>query len=363
LNNTTSQITENNDQDGPEAQPSSFAVERKVLVTGGTGFLGAYIIRNLIDKGIAVRAIRRSIKYPFFIPKQVLDKVEWLEGDVLDVVSLDDAMKGVDSVIHSAAIVSFGKKNRHEMYQINIEGTANVVNIALENNIRRLVHVSSVAALGRTTKPELVSEERKWEENKNNTHYAITKHKAELEIWRGFSEGLEGVIMNPSTILGFGDWHQSSCAIFKNAYKEFPWFTTGVNGFVGVEDAADAAVQLLLSSITEKRFVVNAENISFQHLFNMIAEGFGKRKPYRQATYRMGEVAWRLEALKSFFTRQKPLLTAETARVAHSLTRFDNKALLKALPGFSYQPLEMVIQAACKKYMEALNSGLITLHK
>jgi dihydroflavonol-4-reductase len=367
LNNTSSQITENNDQNVLEGQPSPSSGGAdgvsKILVTGGTGFLGAYVLRNLVEKGFSVRAIRRTGKYPFYIPKAIMEKVEWVEGDVQDVVVLDESMQGVDAVIHSAAVVSFGKSNRHEMYQVNIEGTANVVNIALENNIRRLVHVSSVAALGRTTKSELVSEERKWEENKNNTHYAISKHKSELEVWRGFSEGLEGVIINPSTILGFGDWHQSSCAIFKNAYKEFPWFTTGVNGFVGVEDVAEAAVQLLLSGITEKRFIVNAENISFQHLFNMIAEGFGKRKPYREATHRMGEIAWRLEALKSIFTGQKPLLTSETARVARSLTRFNNNALLKALPQFSYTPLEMVIRNACKKYIEALEAGVLMLKK
>ncbi|MCU7547673.1 SDR family NAD(P)-dependent oxidoreductase [Chitinophagaceae bacterium LB-8] len=367
LNNTSSQITENNDQNGPEGQnsPTTDGVERvrKILVTGGTGFLGAYVLKNLVEKGFSVRAIKRTSKHPFYIPRSIMEKVEWVEGDVLDVVALDDAMQGIDSVIHSAAVVSFGKANRHEMYQVNIEGTANVVNIALENNIKRLVHVSSVAALGRTPKSELVSEDKKWEENKSNTHYAISKHKAELEIWRGISEGLGGVIINPSTILGFGDWHQSSCAIFKNAYKEFSWFTAGVNGFVGVEDVAEAAVQLLLSDITEKRFIVNTENISFQHLFNMIAEGFGKRKPYRQATYKMGEIAWRLEALKSLFTGQKPLLTAETAKVAHSHTRFNNSALLKALPQFSYTPLETVISDACKKYMEALKLGLVTLRK
>jgi nucleoside-diphosphate-sugar epimerase len=367
LNNSSSQLPDNNEQYGPEAQPSPLIGrtrdERKILVTGGTGFLGAYVLKNLVEKGFSVRAIRRTNKLPFYMTKAILEKVEWVEGDVLDVVSLDEAMKGIDSIVHSAAVVSFGKTNRHEMYQVNVEGTANVVNIALENNIKRLVHVSSVAAIGRTTMSELVSEEKKWEENKSNTHYAISKHKAELEVWRGFSEGLGGVIINPSTILGFGDWHQSSCAIFKNAYREFPWFTTGVNGFVGVEDVAEAAVQLLLSSITEKRFIINTENISFQHLFNLIAEGFGKRKPYRQASYKMGEVAWRLEALKSFFTGQKPLLTAETARVAHSLTRFDNSALLKVLPQFSYIPLETVIHAACKKYLNTLQTGQLTLKK
>jgi dihydroflavonol-4-reductase len=331
-----------------------------ILVTGGTGFLGSYIIKNLIEKGHTVRAIRRSSKLPFFIDKSSWDQVEWIEGDVLDVVSLQDAMQGVDAVIHSAAIVSFLKQNRKEMYAVNIEGTANVVNIALETGVKRLLHVSSVAALGRTTKASVVTEEKSWEENKNNTHYAITKHHAEMHVWRGFAEGLEGVIINPSTILGYGNWHQSSCAIFKNAYKGFPWYTKGVNGFVGVEDVAEAAVQLLLSNINEKRFIVNAENRSFQSLFTIMAEAFGKKPPHRYANRTMSEIAWRLEKLKSVFTGQKPLLSKETAKVAHSLTSFDNSALLNALPGFSFTELDAAIKTACNQYQQAVNKGLLT---
>src|SRR3954470_18909958 len=154
------------------------------------------------------------------------------------------------------------------MYQVNVEGTANVVNAAIERGVKRIVHVSSVAALGRTTKAETVNEQKKWEANKNNTHYAISKHHAEIQVWRGFAEGLNGMIINPSTILGFGDWNQSSCAIFKNAYREFPWYTEGINGFVGVEDVAEAAVQLLESSLNHKRFIVNGDNWSFRQVFN-----------------------------------------------------------------------------------------------
>jgi dihydroflavonol-4-reductase len=333
-----------------------------VFVTGGTGFLGSYSIQNLIEKGIRVRALRRATsKLPFFIPDSIWKKVEWIEGDVLDVVALQESMEGVDAVLHSAAIVSFVKGDRAEMYKVNIDGTENVVNIALEQGVRRLLHVSSVAALGRTANAITVTEEKKWEENAMNTHYAITKHEAEMHAWRGFAEGLEGVIINPSTILGFGNWHQSSCAIFKNAYKEFPWYTKGVNGFVGVQDAAEAAVELLLSAITEKRFIVNAENRSFQSIFSTIAEGFGKKAPHRHANPFMSEVAWRLEAAKGALTGSKPLLSRETAKIAHSRTSFDNSALLKALPHFRYQPLDAVIQQACAKYAQAMKEGVLTL--
>ena len=163
----------------------------KILVTGGTGFLGSYIIKELVEKNFRVRAIRRSNKLPAYIPKEIFDKVEWVDGDILDVISLEEAMEGIDTVIHAAAIVSFVKKDREQMYRVNVEGTANVVNMALEKNVRRLIHISSVAALGRTTTGGSVNEEKKWEESKVNTHYAKSKYKGELEVWRGISEGLK----------------------------------------------------------------------------------------------------------------------------------------------------------------------------
>jgi dihydroflavonol-4-reductase len=332
-----------------------------ILVTGGTGFLGAYIIKNLVEKGHEVRAIRRSSALPFYISSAILSKVQWVEGDVLDPVSLEDAMVNADSVIHAAAIVSFSKHDRKQMYQVNVEGTANVVNAALEKNVKRLVHISSVAALGRTTKAEMVSEQKKWEDGKNNTHYSISKHEAEMHAWRGFAEGLGGVVLNPSTILGFGDWHKSSCAIFRNAFRQFPWYTNGVNGFVGVEDVAEVAVQMLFSEKDQKKYIVNAENWSFRQLFETIAEGFEKKPPHKEATKMMGEVAWRMEGLKSMIFGSKPLLTRETAKVAQSKTSFDNRNLLRDLPRFSYTPLKEVIEKTCKNYQKALETGLLTL--
>lgn len=333
----------------------------KVLVTGGTGFLGAYILKNLIEKGFTVRATRRSAALPFFIPSEILEKVEWVDADVLDVVSLEDALEGVWAVIHAAAIVSFDRKDRDKMYQVNVEGTANVVNCAVERGVKRLIHVSSVAALGRTSRKEMVTEEKKWEDNSSNTHYAISKHHAEMHVYRGFAEGLEGVVINPSTVLGYGNWHQSSCAIFKNAYKGFNWYTKGVNGFVGVEDVAEATVQLLESDISQERYILNAENWPFQKLFNTIADNFGKPRPAREATKAMGELAWRMESMKAMLTGSKPLLTRETAKVAQSQTSFDNSALCAALPGFSFTPLETVIANSCEKYKAALGRGEITL--
>jgi dihydroflavonol-4-reductase len=321
-----------------------------ILVTGGTGFLGSYIIKHLVEKGYAVRAIRRSNKLPFWIPKEIFDKVEWIEGDVLDVVALDEALEGVDTVIHSAAVVSFVKKERQNMYQVNVEGTANVVNMMLEKNIRRLVHISSVAALGRSAAGGHVDEEKKWEESKVNTHYAKSKYKAELHVWRGIGEGLEAVILNPSTILGYGDWNNGSSAIFKNVSEEFRWYVSGINGFVDVEDAAKVAVLMMESNISEQRFIVNGDTWPFKKIQDTIADAFGKKRPSRLTTPFLMGVAWRLEKIKSIFTGKKPMLTKESARVAQSQTWFENDKLLKALPGFSFTPLEETIKKACEKY-------------
>jgi nucleoside-diphosphate-sugar epimerase len=325
-------------------------VSTKILITGGTGFLGSYIIKELIEKNYTVRAIRRSNKLPNYISPEIFDKVQWIEGDVLDVVALQDAMEDVDTVIHAAAIVSFVKKDRKEMYRVNVEGTTNVVNMALEKNVKKFIHISSVAALGRKSNGSHVNEEKKWEENKINTHYAKSKHKAELEVWRGLSEGLNGVILNPSTILGYGNWNSSSSAIFKNVYEEFPWYSSGINGFVDVEDVAKAVLQLMESTITEERFVINGDTWPFRKLQDTIADAFGKKRPSKQTTAFLMAIAWRLENLKSLFTGKKPLLTKESARVAQSQTYFENAKILKSLPGFSFTPLEESIKKACEKY-------------
>ena len=328
-----------------------------VLVTGGTGFVGSYIIKELVEKKYAVRAIRRSKTLPFYISKEIWDKVEWLDCDILDIIALEQAMTGIDAVIHAAGVVSFLKKERKMMYQVNVEGTANMVNVALEKNIRRFVHISSVAALGRKENGAHVNEEKKWEEHKSNTHYAKSKYKAELEMWRSMGEGLNGVILNPSTVLGFGDWNNSSCAIFKKVYDEFRWYSSGMNGFVCVEDLARATVLMMESGISEERFIVNGDTWSFKKLQEAIADGFNKRRPSRIATPLLMSIAWRMEKLQYFFTKRKPLLTKESARVAQSKTYFENDKLLNALKGFSFTPLEQTIQKACEKYLGTINAS------
>jgi dihydroflavonol-4-reductase len=323
----------------------------KILVTGGTGFLGAYVIRELAEKGWAIRAIRRGSSLPAFIPADILQQVEWISGDILDVVALEEAMEGVDGVIHAAAKVSFAGRDRHELFSINVEGTANVVNMALLQNVRRFVHVSSVAALGRTGQGEHVTEKKSWEESKYNTTYAISKFRGEVEVWRGIGEGLPAVVINPSTILGYGDWNSSSCTLFRSAYQEFPWYTEGINGFVDVQDTARAIVRLLDTDISGERFILNGDNWTFRRLLETIAAGFGKKPPTREATALLAGIAWRMERMKSLFSGRPAILTRESARVARSSTTFESGKILQQLSGFRFTPLEETITGACEAYL------------
>lgn len=327
-----------------------------IFVTGGTGFLGAYIIKELVHKGIRVRAIRRSSSLPSFIPAAVLNQVEWIEGDVLDLVGLEESMDGVETIIHSAAKVSFSGHQRNEMFRVNIEGTANVVNVAIEKKIRHFIHVSSVAALGRKNNGSIVTEEKQWEDSKVNTNYAISKFQAEMEVWRAIGEGLRAVIVNPSTILGYGNWNSSSCAIFKTAYTEFPWYTSGINGFVDVEDVAKVIGLLAERDISGERFILNSDNWSFRELLIAIADGFGKRRPSRNAGPLLGSIAWRLEKLKKLFSKESPLLTRESAMVAQSKTYFDSGKILRLFPDFSFTPLHQTITKACENYIKNMQS-------
>jgi nucleoside-diphosphate-sugar epimerase len=225
-----------------------------------------------------------------------------------------------------------------------------VVNACLEAGIQKLIHVSSVASLGRKRDGQVVSENVKWDDSANPSVYGKTKYLGELEVWRGIAEGLDAVIVNPVIILGKGDWHTGSGATFKNAYNEFPWYTEGSSGFVDGDDVARAMVLLMDSEITAERYILSAENWTYRALFTAMAKGFGKKPPSRKVTPWLAALVWRLEAIKGWITGQDPLLTKETAETAQQSVKFDNAKILHALPGFSFKPLQQTIDESCSYY-------------
>ncbi len=323
-----------------------------ILVTGGSGLVGSALITQLLAKGEKVKAIYNKTPLPDFNSPLV----EQIQCNILDVPGLEEAMQGVDKVYHCAAIVSFNPSRKEALYKVNIEGTANMVNAALITGVKKLVHVSSVAALGRIRNNETINESAEWTEDNNNSAYGKSKFYAEMEVWRGIGEGLNAVIVNPSLILGPGDWEASSSKIFKSVYDEFPWYTEGTNGFVDVRDVVSAMIELMESDITAQRFILNGENTTYKNAFTMIAQAFNKKPPHKQVTPLLASIIWRLEAIKSKFSSNDPLVTKETAETALSSVYYDNSKLLKFLPNFKFTSLQQTINHTCNVFQQKLNS-------
>lgn len=319
-----------------------------ILVTGGTGLVGHELIKQLLAQGKTVKAIYYTSPLAFPNSSTLIS----VPCDILDVYALEDAMQDVTEVYHCAAIVSFAPADEKNLYKINVEGTANVVNACLNASVRKLVYVSSVAALGRIRVGEMINETMQWTPETSNSKYGHSKYLAEIEVWRGVAEGLHAVVVNPVIILGAGNWNEGSSKLFKSVYEGFPWFTTGTSGFVGVQDVANVMIQLMESDIAAEKFIVSAENATYQSILNKMAKGFNKKAPSKKVTPIIAALTWRLEAIKSKFTGSSPLITKETAATSLAEVKFDNSKLLKFLPAFRYTSLEETIFETCKKLLE-----------
>ena len=320
-----------------------------ILVTGGTGLVGSHLLQQLVAAGKKVRAIYRSA-IPVF---PGADAVEWVKGDILDLISIEQALVGVQQVYHCAAIVSFNPARKDEMHLMNVQGTTHIVNACLDAGVQKLLFVSSVAALGRIRENEPITESMNWSPETSNSEYGKTKYLAEMEVWRGVAEGLPAVIVNPVIILGAGDWNAGSSKIFQSAYNEFPWYTSGSSGFVDVKDVVSAMICLMDSDRTAKRYIISGENRSYRDVFTLIANGFQKKPPHRKVNRFMSELVWRWEAIKGRITGNDPLLTKETAATARARVQFDNSRLLQDFPDFRYTPLEVSIQRICDEFKVA----------
>ncbi len=311
-----------------------------ILLTGGTGLVGSHLLHELTVNGQKVRALRRKGSkreiteklFQWYNPEnyqQLLNKIDWVDGDISDIFSLRDALNGVEKVFHCAAVVSFVPSERPKMLKINIDGTANLVNAALLENVKRFCHCSSIAAVGRPDKGIWVDESLIWKTSRKNSYYSISKFGAEREVWRGSEEGLDVVIVNPSVIIGPGDPHRSSARLFTTVKSGLRFYSGGATGFVDVRDVALAMRLLMDMDVVNERYIVNSENISYKELFQIIAHHAGVRPPFFKAGKTLSEIAWRLEKVRSSVSGSNPLITKETARSANSKFQFSNEKLIR----------------------------------
>lgn len=324
-----------------------------IFLTGATGFLGSYILLELLEKGHTVTALKRSdSKMDQFErvfrsfstqPAVLLKRIQWVEGDILDVTTLQEAMQDADTVIHSAGLVSFHPKHKKQLITINVEGTANVVNVALDKGIRKLLYISSIAALGRGSDDEIITEKTVWKNSSLNSRYAVSKYNGEKEVWRGQEEGLAVVVVNPAIILGYGDPGRGSSMMFETVKKGLPVYPDGMNGFVDVRDVAKACVLLAEKDIHGEKFILSAQNLSYLALFTLISNELGKKPPAIRVGKTVAALVWRWQALKSGILGKQPLLTRETAMTSVQQNRYDGTKITSTL-GFNYTPPEESIR-------------------
>lgn len=323
------------------------------IVTGGTGLVGAHVLLRLVQQHKPVKALYRKSSR-FDVPKKVFkanidpdwksafETIEWIPGNILDPLSLHEIFQPGDKVLHCAGFVSYQIHDKQKLMDINHIGTQNVVNAGLEKEIAKLVYVSSTAALGHTHE-DLVDENTEWKEGKSLTNYAISKHLAELEVWRGMEEGLNSIIVNPSVIFGFGNSHKGSTQIFTQIKNGLKFYTNGSSGFVDVFDVADAMITLMEGNISGERFILNEGNYTFKEIFQMIAEAFGIKGSQVEAKPWMSEIYWRWSWLKSKILGSENIITRETARQAYYHRRYNNQKIIAAT-GHNFIPMKLTIQ-------------------
>ena len=330
----------------------------KNLVTGATGLVGMHILLDLLLKGEKVKATftknsrLENVKklFKFYNKESLFSEIEWVEMDIEDVIQVFDTVKGVDHVYHSAAIVSFLKRDQSKMSNINIKGTANIVNACLENKVKKLGHVSSVAAIGRKGNGDY-SEENTWLESNDNSFYAISKNKAENEVWRGVQEGLQSVIINPGIIIGPSTWHRSSTALFKKINSGLSFYPTGLNGFVDVRDVSNSIIELMKSSFSSERYILVAENLTYESVFNSISKSLNVNPPTYVATPRLMNMVWRIEYLISLVTGKNPKITKETAKTSSQKNFYSNEKIKKQI-GYKFNSIENAIENTAKYILE-----------
>lgn len=316
-----------------------------ILVTGATGFLGAELIKQLTAQHMKVRALKRKTAV---IPHILQDNnlIEWFVADINEPETLADAFDNITQVYHCAAFISFNPSDKAKLLKINIEGTSNVVNLCIEQQVR-LLHVSSIAALGNAKRDAQITENDFWEYDPKVHSYAISKYEGEMEVWRGIAEGLNAVIVNPAVIIGKNAGFSGSGAIFKLVKEGLKFYTHGATGLIDVQDAAKCMILLMNSEISEERYTLSAGNLNYQEFFTEIANGFGVKPPSIEAKPWMLGIAWRLAKLGSYFTQSAPALTKDAAKSSFNLSYYDNSKIKKAIP-IEFKSLKDSIHEICQ---------------
>ncbi len=333
-----------------------------ILVTGGTGLVGSHLLLDLMKSGEKVRAIRRkssdlrSVKKVFSYEhsaeeaNRLFEKIEWVAADLTDIPSLEKVFIGIKKVYHCAALVSFDPSAYQQLRKANIEGTGNIANLCIKNNIEKLCYVSSIATFDKKLGENTISENSSWNKEENHNIYAITKYGAEIEVWRASQEGVPVVIVNPGVIIGPGFWNSGSGEIFSRINAGLKYHFPKVSGFVGVYDVVKSMRALMSSSIKNEEFIVVSENLSFRRIFELTAKYFRKPAPQRELKPWMVALAWAGQLFLSFFGKKRQL-TRHSIKDLYKETYYSNEKIKEAL-SFQFEEMSSVIKKTAKIFKE-----------
>ncbi len=334
-----------------------------VFVTGGTGLVGARLIFDLVERGEEVIALIRpgtsTTKFEQMVGfytnqiQQISKKIQWVEGDLLDMESLLRVLPQKAKVYHCAATVSFNPSDAKMLFETNVDGTANLVNGCLAKEAVKICHVSSIGALGGKIIGQSIDENTPWSAS-GKSAYSVSKYYSELEIWRGMAEGLPAVIVNPAVILGPGLWNQGSPQFFKRAHNGQCFYTLGSTSYVDVRDVSRAMILLMESPIESERFVLASQTLTYKELFVQMAEALNSKAPKYYASKQITSATWQLLWLWGKISGNTPTFTRSTHRNAHIKDSYSGKKVKEFLD-FEYKPLSETIEFVAEKFKKDLN--------
>lgn len=328
------------------------------LVTGGTGLVGANLLLLLLEQGESVRAVFRSEKsktktkklFELYGKVNLFPKIEWIQADINDIPALEKAFTNIEYVYHCAAYVSLASSDE-KMYKINIEGTANMVNLSVDFGVKKFCYVSSIAALGIPENPlSVIDENTPWNPNSNHTDYAITKYGGEMEVFRGSQEGLDVVVINPGIILGAEFWNHGSAKFFGQIKKGMLFYSKGKSGFVAVSDVVRAIYELMKSDSKSEKFILVAENLSLQDFLNKVADSVNAKRPKFYAKPWLTKLGAKMDWLLSTLFLKERKLTQSMSDSAHSQTVFSNNKIRNTL-NFEFTDITGYINEIGKYYL------------
>ncbi|MBN1157864.1 MAG: NAD-dependent epimerase/dehydratase family protein [Bacteroidales bacterium] len=330
------------------------------LVTGATGFIGAHVLYRLVRMNRPVMALYRNPEKISQVKKifgylddnsvELEEKINWIRGDVLDYQFLTEAFEDVTCVYHVAGQVSVLRSGRSDMDQVNVRGTENVVNACLEQGVGRLCHVSSIAALGESSNGQITDESVLWQPGPSASSYAVTKYKAEMEVWRGIQEGLQAVIVNPSLVIGPGVWLSAGAPLFLRVYKGLGFYPNGSCGYVDVRDVAGFMIKLTDLNISGERFILNSENLTHRDFINLVAEAMHKKKPRIPVSSVIAETACIAEKIRSMITGAPRVITKTALEIANARMAYSNRKIIDLL-GEPFIPVKDSVDFAVRIFL------------